>query len=298
MNIIERVIKRLKWEFLGFYNYRFFKSYVKKVEFNVLSDKETIDLILNKNISIARFGDGEYRVMNGLGNGFQKPDQQLKNRLIEVLTSNQDNCLVCIPRAFVDHTGLKRGAKITWYDFIRDNGEFVLKITPHKTFGEASCTRFYIDYTDRNHATAVINQLKQVWAGRDVCIVEGANTKMGSGNDLFNGANSISRIICPATNAYQKYDDILQSVTTNISKDKLILLALGMTATVLAYDLSKMGYQALDIGHVDVEYEWYLMHATSKVPIMGKAVNECQTNNPENNRIDTQYESSIIDRIL
>jgi len=30
---------------------------------------------------------------------------------------------------------------------------------------------------------------------------------------------------------------------------------LGPTTTVLAYDLYKNGYQAIDIGHVDLEHE-------------------------------------------
>lgn len=46
-------------------------------------------------------------------------------------------------------------------------------------------------------------------------------------------------------------------------------------ATVLAYDLSLRGYQALDLRHIDVEYEWYLRRCTSKIPIDGKYVNEC-----------------------
>jgi hypothetical protein len=37
--------------------------------------------------------------------------------------------------------------------------------------------------------------------------------------------------------------------------DKLILIALGPTATVLAYDLAKKGYQAIDIGHLPSCYE-------------------------------------------
>ena len=51
-------------------------------------------------------------------------------------------------------------------------------------------------------------------------------------------------------------------------------MALGPTATVMAYDLAKLGYQAIDIGHVDIEYEWFLMKAIHKVPIQNKYVNE------------------------
>ena len=54
----------------------------------------------------------------------------------------------------------------------------------------------------------------------------------------------------------------------------MILLALGPTATILAYDLALKGYQAIDIGHVDIEYEWFRMGATHKVPVPNKFVNE------------------------
>lgn len=40
----------------------------------------------------------------------------------------------------------------------------------------------------------------------------------------------------------------------------------------LAYDLSKEGYRALDVGHVDTMYEWFLRKATKSIPIEGKIV--------------------------
>ena len=51
-------------------------------------------------------------------------------------------------------------------------------------------------------------------------------------------------------------------------KNKLILIALGPTATILAYDLYKLGYRAIDIGHIDIEYEWFLRKANTKIPII------------------------------
>jgi hypothetical protein len=59
-----------------------------------------------------------------------------------------------------------------------------------------------------------------------------------------------------------------------INKNILILIALGPTATVLSYDLSRLGYQAIDIGHIDIEYEWFLKNATKKIKIKNKYVNE------------------------
>ena len=57
-------------------------------------------------------------------------------------------------------------------------------------------------------------------------------------------------------------------------KSYLVLLALGPTSTVLAYDLCKLWYQAIDDGHIDIEYEWFLRKVTKKIKIRNKYVNE------------------------
>ena len=41
-----------------------------------------------------------------------------------------------------------------------------------------------------------------------------------------------------------------------LPKDRLIIIVLGPTAKLLAYDLNKLGYRALDLGHMAKAYEW------------------------------------------
>lgn len=81
-------------------------------------------------------------------------------------------------------------------------------------------------------------------------------------------------------------------------KDTIYLIALGMTATCLAYDLHIKGCWAIDIGHVDVEYEWFRMGATEKVPLPYKYVAECGDKVPHQQKTLSEYESQIISRIL
>ena len=69
------------------------------------------------------------------------------------------------------------------------------------------------------------------------------------------------------------YNQILNKCL-QYGKDKLIVMELGPTATILAFDLGKAGYQALDIGHIDIEYEWFLKNTERKQNILGKYVNE------------------------
>jgi len=74
-------------------------------------------------------------------------------------------------------------------------------------------------------------------------------------------------------NAFDVYDEIYEEVLKQ-DRNKTIITALGPTATVLTYDLYKAGFQAIDIGHADIEYEWFLRKANSRVRINNKFVNE------------------------
>ena len=97
--------------------------------------------------------------------------------------------------------------------------------------------------------------MKGIWEGRDIIFIEGEKSRLGVGNDLFDNAQSIHRILCPPCNAFNSINRI-RAEACKQNKNVLFLIALGPTATVLAYDLFKAGYQAIDIGHVDVERKY------------------------------------------
>jgi len=234
--------------------------------------------------------------------GFQDYDNQLGLRLLEVLKSNgiEYNHYVGIPGCFfnIGTSYLCRRAAKWWW---RISNGMIDKISPHlnknQTYLDSTFTRFYLSHKNKSNRYQYVQLLKKIWDNRNCIIVEGEKSKLGVGNDLFENARSIQRIVCPATNAWHRYDDILNTIVCYVKdKDSLILLALGMTATILSYDLAIKGYQAIDIGHVDIEYEWMLMGATEKVPIPGKFTNE--TDGQSNYSLDlicaNKYKSEII----
>ena len=61
----------------------------------------------------------------------------------------------------------------------------------------------------------------------------------------------------PAENAYSQYNELLAAALA-CESSALFILALGPTATVLSYALCENGRRALDLGHIDIEYEWFL----------------------------------------
>jgi glycosyltransferase family protein len=241
-----------------------------------MTPSETIDLILsNPSISLVRFGDGEFNIMLGNGNGFQKSNFVLAERLRGILLSQDNkNCLICIPRTIVSLKNLKI---IAFFIHINILSKQYLKYSKYLCFeynyGDALATRFYADYVDVKQLPKYVEKLRSIWANLDLLIIEGKTSNLGEGNDLFDNAKSISKIITRSHDAFDIYDSIFNAALSH-SAGKLVIVALGPTATVLAYDLSLNGVRCLDLGHVDLEYTWFKMRSKGKVPIQGKHINE------------------------
>lgn len=269
----------------------------KNIKF--IEDEDTINAIVKEKKSICRFGDGEFRIMENIpSNFFQKNDVELSKRLQEVMKSNKENILIGLPIAFRNLKDYTAKTRVFWKIHIyKYRKQWMKYIDLKKYYCNSSITRCYIDYKDKSTANKRFENIKEIWKDKKVCIVEGSNTKIGVGNDLLNDAQEVKRIIAPQKSAFDKYNEILIEIN-KMSKDYLILIALGPTATVLAYDLANIGYQAIDIGHIDIEYEWFLSKAKKKTAIQGKYVNEAKDNNYNINIKDEEYEKSIIAKIL
>lgn len=261
-----------------FYNLLYLISRKKqKIVPSVHTIEETIREITTNNASVSRFGDGEMLLIGRKSIRFQGESEQLSQRLLEVLKSQEKNHLICISDAFEELGRYTRRARRFWRTHFYLYGDLWDKhLMPGRTYFNTFITRPYIDFKSKERCGLWFNMLKTVWDKRDVVFVEGEKSRLGVGNDLFNNASTIKRILCPPVNAFGKYDLILNKALEQ-DKNVLFLLALGPTATVLAYDLHKQGYQAIDVGHVDIEYEWYRMAATHKVSVQSKYVNEALT---------------------
>lgn len=274
---------------------------------NILSSEETVDKIIKDKLSVSRFGDGELDMITSLSVGydesrksnFQNFDEKLALRLREILKAeNQStaNVLVCIPAVWKNSGSLEpKPKRFVERSFVNNSRMIQKSINTDYVYGDSYFTRYYMDFRNKDKG-AYIKHLKKIWNGRDLCIIEGTQSRLGVGNDLFSNANSIVRILCPALSAFSKYEEIL-SAAKNISKDKLVLIALGQTATVLAYDLAENGYQAIDIGHIDVEYEWFLMKAKEKVALPNKFVNEVDDGRNFTRESNASYLSEIVAQI-
>lgn len=269
-----------------------YSMYKKSPTVNSIED--TINEIVNKKASVSRYGDGEFKLINGIDISFQKNNKTLKNRLREVLKSSDDTFIVCIPDVFKGLDQYSDEPKEYWKLHISKYRSCWYKIISFdKIYGNAFISRCYYPLKDKTNSEKYFSLLKKIWNNREIVLVEGRKSRLGIGNDLFNNAISIERILVPEIDAFNKYNNILNQVK-KVNKDKLILLAAGPTATILAYDLHIEGYQAIDIGHIDIEYEWFLRKATEKIQIKNKFVCEAGFGKDVGELKDNEYTSQII----
>lgn len=279
---------------------KFYNELIKKLVQPpiVNSTDETLNKLLNERCSISRYGDGEFSLIYERDLLFQPYSLELSVRLKNILKSQQQNHIVGIPDVFKDVNWCTEKSRNYWERYLYRNRNKIYKILDmKKEYYDSLMTRLYVDHKDKDKAKERFEKLKKLWANRDILIVEGEQSRLGVGNDLFNNAHSIKRILCPPKNAFSKYDEILNLVLKH-NKSTLILIALGPTATVLAYDLSINDYQAIDIGHVDIEYEWFLQKASEKLPVKNKYIGEIKNGTNVEDISDDKYESEIAKKIV
>ncbi|WHY90983.1 SP_1767 family glycosyltransferase [Neobacillus cucumis] len=264
----------------------------------VKTTDETLEKIINDKCSVSRYGDGEFNIALKGKQFFQEYDNSLSNRLIEILNSQSNNHIVCIPDVFSSLDRFTDLGLNFWRKYLSLNRSRLYRILDKKkVYYDAMVTRLYLDKKDKSKAHDRFLKFRKIWDDREVILVEGELSRLGVGNNLYSNVKSLKRILCPAVNAYARYDEILNEVKKN-DTSKLILIALGPTATVLAYDLSKMGYQAVDIGNVDIEYEWFLKGTQIKIPIKNKYTGEVPEGRNVGKLQSKEYENQIQSEII
>lgn len=260
----------------------------------VKSTDETIEKLVNSRVSISRYGDGEFSLMNGRDLIFQPYYKELGEKLKFIIKSNEANHIVGIPNIFFDLNIYTDKSREYWSKYLKLNRNRIYKmLNIKKKYYDSLVTRLYIDCKDKSKVEQRFNSMKELWNNREIVIIEGDKSRLGIGNDLFSNSKSIERIICPSQDAFSKYTEII-SIAKKQDKSKLILLALGPTATVLAYDLCIEGYQAVDIGHIDIEYEWFLQGVTDKCPVKNKYIGEINGGDIVESIDDIIYKSQVI----
>lgn len=299
MSVFTKIKNRTKRAFLFVKDF-FYRTTHRQPK--VMTIEKTLDYILENKCSVARYGDGELKLAYFENSKlyFQSYDERLSQKLRDGITLNNDKVLICLPDIFGLLKRFKKDSKIFWQNYMFENRSGMLgKIPTNRTYGNAFITRPYNDLKDKSKSGIYFDKLKRIWENKKVLIVEGEKSRLGTGNDLFLKCEIVERVLCPIDNAFKKYDEIISFVESEEKyKDYLILIALGPTATAMAIDLSEKGLWAIDIGHIDIEYEWFNLKTDHKVAIKGKYCGEAPDGKEVEDSTDEKYLSQIVKKIL
>lgn len=310
MGFLRKIFKTYFWfPFLCF----FLKN--KLSEFHALNALETLDYLLkNDKCSLIRFGDGDIDILTKTGEtGYQKASEALRVKMEHVLTRNQKNLLICIPAVLINFSDLdiyNDRAKFHFRNILIRFHKYLSKVlSKEQVYGDTQVSRPYMDTLNNEYAKTIFDGFKKLFSVKTLIVIEGEKTRLGVGNDLLDGAQQVQRVIAPAVNAFDRYEEILQKAIEVAQQKKaegctqediMFILALGSTAKLLALELSNLGYRSIDVGHLDIEYEWFLRGATQKIPIPGKYVNEAKNGNVWSGDSDLdleKYKSEIVVRV-
>lgn len=196
----------------------------------VLDEFSTMNRVLAGE-SLARYGDGEFKICLGSGIKSQIASESLSVRMNEVLRSS-GTCMVGIPNIYSDTPKID-----FWGKYIRMAGLLV--------------DRPYVSsFVTRPDSAPWINtdeywaKVESLWVGRDVTLVRGSGKSLVA-DDLV-GAKRVTEIVASRQHAWKEYGSLLK----RIGKPERAILCLGPSATIMAVDLCARGVHAIDMGHI------------------------------------------------
>lgn len=236
-----------KWDVISFSpeNMEKYRQILKNYP-DILSKEETLESAL-KIRSFSRIGDGEFNSIIGIRNSFNDVDAKLALRLKEICEKGSDECcLVCLN----DYRLPKEHSAYTWflYHGTRYLEDILATVSfKNKKYGDAY---FILRLIQNNYGLNrdAINQIKSLWNGQKLLIV--CNKQSPLVQDPLNIFDNIKQkdfLFIPDRNAFSSYDQLVEAIKKYDTSWRVYLEA-GATASVLAWDLSHLGYQTFDMG--------------------------------------------------
>lgn len=216
---------------------------------NLYSMLDTLEQV-KQGKSLARYGDGEITLMDGDSIDFQNANSDLAIELNEILTKKNETIVVCLPTIL---KACNQSEENWWLKFWYVRwADLKVKLNREMKYGHSMVTRpdFFLMYPEHS-----VQAWKGIWDSRKVIFITGKGSKLNINHDLFENVYCREVVYSLSENAFDDLARVVLEVQSKFDNEYLILIALGPSGTILANRLSKIGYQALDIGHITSSYE-------------------------------------------
>ncbi len=204
----------------------------------VVGEFETIRKIC-KGFSIARFGDGELKVLDG--KGYTRERQAvpaLTEELRSIIRNPPPNCLIGIltmdPKGDKYEGLVRHTARFCKYVSDDDGNKYYSSLITRPDAGHWMETyEYYLEVI-------------KIWQEKGlVAVVSEPDSKLLTHVRM---THQVAHVECPMYEAYSQIDSMFEKVVA--AKPDIALLSVGVTATALAARLARAGIQAVDLGSI------------------------------------------------
>lgn len=202
---------------------------------SVKGEYETVERLL-AGASISRYGDGEFKMIDGFGYVREKPNGALGREMLSILRDPPENLIVGIP------TMDKRGPK--YGNWIRRAARMLRHLNPS--------VQYYSSFISRGDSAPWIEtieysrMIERLWKGRHIAVVSERTNKFLTA--ARGSAGNVTHIECPSAGAYAQIDRLTAAVRT--VRPDIVFLCCGPTATCMAARLARKRVHAIDIGSI------------------------------------------------
>jgi len=224
------------------------------VNYNPMSNPQTLEYIIKNNKSIIRFGDGEFGLLSGAGifppdsDWSQKYNLRLKLDIERQMSLVSSNILTAFPSK--QHLFYREG-KGPVLDVISsmhtEARMFLFKfLNQNQSYGSWSV------FMPQHHKSMDWQLIKNYIESKTVVIVTGGTSML---QDIKLGRETLF-IECGKHNSYARLDTIKNEISNMISQRELqahstiFWVSLGCNAGFLVEDLARNGFVAWDTGHI------------------------------------------------
>lgn len=201
---------------------------------SVIGEFDTLAAVLAGK-SIARYGDGELKLMHGQAYVRVSASIEITTELLQILQSPNENCIVGIP------TMAPEGPKCQ--NWLRHAERFAKVLRPDDV-------QYYSAFITRPDSAPWINTMKfanrvqRLWRKKRATVLCEPENKILKAVRL--STTKVRQVICPSREAYSEIDRLEQEIIA--TSPDIVLLSCGPTATCLANRLASRGIHAVDIG--------------------------------------------------
>lgn len=254
------MLKLIKWFKRKLFNlfYLIWYKISFKLKISIYSFEETLTQLVDKEKSLVRISDGDIRLFAKKSISYQVFDDQLVYEIKEIILNYKvnDKYLLAINPSFEGR--FSKQTRFFWYQyFFQNRVSFFRYFNNGFSYYDASVVWPSAIFEDYYSLEKIYQKFRSIWTEKNIVVIEGEFTRNGVGNDLFQNASSVRRIIGPSKNGYEKINEIVLFIQS-IPQVDLILISFGPAAKPLSMNLININYRVIDFGHFDSYYEMFL----------------------------------------